>query len=79
MIVCPDDGETSVSVSIPLDEIKVKKTRGHKKDLKISDELILQWDTPVLKHLSTRTSVKVAIRSNKCLIWQQVVSNLLLM
>ena len=27
-VVCPDDNETSVSVSIPLDEIKVKKTRA---------------------------------------------------
>ena len=38
-VTCPDDGETPVEVEIPLDQIKVTKTRGHKKDLKISDEV----------------------------------------
>ena len=48
-VVCPDDGETSVSVSIPLDEIKVKKTRGHKKDLKISEEVAITMGYPSLE------------------------------
>ena len=34
-LTCPDDNVTTVEVDIPLDEIKVKKTRGHKTDLKI--------------------------------------------
>ena len=50
-VTCPDDEETTVSVSIPLDEIKVKKTRGHKRILKFLRKLLLRWDTPVLKHL----------------------------
>ena len=29
-VMCPDDGETEVKVAIPLDEIQVQKTRGHK-------------------------------------------------
>ena len=48
-VVCPDDNETSVSVSIPLDEIKVKKTRGHKKDLKISEEVAITMGYPSLE------------------------------
>ena len=48
-IVCPDDNETNVSVSIPLDEIKVKKTRGHKKDLKISDDVAITMGYPSLE------------------------------
>ena len=48
-VVCPDDNETSVSVSIPLDEIKVKKTRGHKKDLKISEEVAITMGYPTIE------------------------------
>ncbi len=48
-VVCPDDEETSVSISIPLDEIKVKKTRGHKKEIKISDEVAITMGYPSLE------------------------------
>ena len=47
-LTCPDDGETTVEVDIPLDEIKVKKTRGHKTDLKISDEVTITMGYPSL-------------------------------
>ncbi|WLW36847.1 baseplate hub assembly chaperone [Synechococcus phage S-8S29] len=45
-ITCPDDGETTVPVSIPLDEIKVIKTRGHKNELKLSDEIMVTMGYP---------------------------------
>jgi len=45
-LTCTDDGETQVPVSIPLDEIKVVKTRGHKKELKISDEIVVTMKYP---------------------------------
>tara|TARA_B100000965_G_scaffold286820_1_gene244647 strand:+ start:349 stop:1056 length:708 start_codon:yes stop_codon:yes gene_type:complete len=48
-VTCPDDNETTVSVSIPLDEIKVKKTRGHKKDLKISDDVAITMGYPTIE------------------------------
>jgi|TARA_B100000427_G_scaffold169075_1_gene140558 hypothetical protein len=48
-VTCPDDNETTVSVSIPLDEIKVKKTRGHKKDLKISEEVAITMGYPTIE------------------------------
>tara|TARA_B100001113_G_scaffold37331_1_gene26531 strand:- start:7585 stop:8295 length:711 start_codon:yes stop_codon:yes gene_type:complete len=48
-LTCPDDNETEVKVSIPLEEIKVKKTRGHKKDLKISDEVAITMGYPSLE------------------------------
>ena len=48
-VVCPDDDKTNVSVSIPLDEIKVKKTRGHKKDLKISDDVSITMGYPTIE------------------------------
>ena len=49
MITCPDDGETEIKVSIPLDEIKVVKTRGHKKDIKLSDEVAVTMGYPSLQ------------------------------
>ena len=42
------DNETTVEVDIPLDEIKVKKTRGHKTDLKITDEVTITMGYPSL-------------------------------
>ena len=48
-ITCPDDGETEVKVAIPLDEIKVVKTRGHKKDIKLSDEVAVTMGYPSLQ------------------------------
>ena len=48
-VTCPDDGETTVKVKIPLDDIKVQKTRGHKKELKLSDEVIVNMCYPSLE------------------------------
>ena len=47
-LTCPDDNVTTVEVDIPLDEIKVKKTRGHKTDLKITDEVTITMGYPSL-------------------------------
>jgi len=47
-ITCPDDDETTVQVSIPLDEIKVHKTRGHKTEIKLSDDVIITMGYPSL-------------------------------
>lgn len=48
-VMCPDDGETEVKVSIPLDEIQVQKTRGHKAELKLDENIILTMGYPTLK------------------------------
>ena len=47
-VTCPDDGETQVDVSIPLDQIKVIKTKGHKKEIKLSEEVVLTMKYPSL-------------------------------
>jgi len=47
-VTCPDDEVTIVDVTIPLDEIKVIKTKGHKKEIKISDEVVLTMKYPSL-------------------------------
>ncbi|AOO00742.1 baseplate hub subunit [Synechococcus phage S-RIM2] len=48
MVICPDDGETEVAISIPLDDIKVVKTRGHKREMKLSDEIVITMGYPSL-------------------------------
>ena len=47
-LTCPDDNVTTVEVDIPLDEIKVTKTRGHKKDLKVSSDVTITMGYPKL-------------------------------
>jgi len=56
-LTCPDDNETTVEVEIPLDEIKVKKTRGHKTDLKISNEVTITMGYPSLDTFVTMNFV----------------------
>jgi hypothetical protein len=48
-VTCPDDDETEVKVTIPLDEIKVVKTRGHKKDIKLSSDVAISMTYPNLE------------------------------
>jgi len=47
-VTCPDDDETEVKVNIPLDEIKVKKTRGHSKEVKLDGDITLTMGYPSL-------------------------------
>jgi len=47
-VTCSDDDETEVQVSIPLDEIKVKKTRGHKTEIKLDENVIITMGYPDL-------------------------------
>jgi len=47
-VTCPDDNETQVEMSINIDDIKVKKTRGHKNIVKLDDELSMKLKYPSL-------------------------------
>ena len=47
-VTCPDDGETQVEMSINIDDIKVKKTRGHKNIIKLDSELSMKLAYPSL-------------------------------
>ena len=48
IVTCPDDGETTAKVSIPLDQIKVKKTKGHKSSIQLTDECAIEMGYPSL-------------------------------
>ena len=47
-VTCPDDGETKVEMEIPIDSIKVQKTRGHKNIVKLDNDLMMKLKYPSL-------------------------------
>ena len=47
-LICPDDGKTSVPVTIDLDDIKVIKTEGHSNIVKLDDSLMMELKYPSL-------------------------------
>ena len=48
LVNCPDDKTTQVKAKIPLDQIKVKKTRGHKNTIQLTDECAVEMNYPSL-------------------------------
>tara|TARA_A100000164_G_scaffold380665_1_gene428955 strand:- start:541 stop:1248 length:708 start_codon:yes stop_codon:yes gene_type:complete len=46
MMTCPDDNETQVKVTVPLEDVKVKIDPKHKKELKINQEVGLVMKYP---------------------------------
>ncbi len=48
-VTCPDDGKTAVEMVVNLDDIKVKKTRGHKDTIKLDDTLSMKLRYPSIK------------------------------
>ena len=48
-VTCPDDGKTAVEMVVNLDDIKVKKTRGHKDTIKLDDTLSMKLKYPSIK------------------------------
>ena len=47
-VICPDDGETKVSVTVYVDEIKVIKPKDHKIDIVLDDKMTLRMKYPSL-------------------------------
>ena len=47
-IICPDDGETTVPVTIALDDIKITKNPEHTNKIKIDDSLMMEMKYPSL-------------------------------
>ncbi len=60
LITCPDDGTTKVPVSINLDEIKIKESKNHLRDIKLNGNLILRMKYPSLKEF-VKTNFTTAI------------------
>ena len=47
-LICPDDNETEVSVSVSLDDIKVQKPEGHSNQIKLDNNLMMELKYPSL-------------------------------
>ena len=47
-LVAPDDGETTVTVRIDLEDIKVVETEGHDKQIRLDDNLMMEMKYPSL-------------------------------
>ena len=48
-IICPDDNETNVLVSIDLDEIKVQKNEEHTNKIKVDNSIMMEMKYPSLE------------------------------
>jgi hypothetical protein len=48
-IICPDDGETVVPVTINIDEIEVQRFDGHEPKIKIDDNIMIEMKYPTLE------------------------------
>ena len=48
-LICPDDDETSVSVKINVDDIKVLKNKDHNKQIKVDDSIMMEMKYPSLE------------------------------
>jgi len=47
-IICPDDGETQVPVTINLDDIKVQKDENHTNRIRLDDNIMMEMKYPSL-------------------------------
>ena len=47
-VTCPDDGETSVSVKINLDDIQIEKSEDHTNKIKVDDSIMMEMKYPSL-------------------------------
>jgi hypothetical protein len=47
-IICPDDGETQVTVKINLDDIKVEKNENHTNKIKVDNSILMEMKYPSL-------------------------------
>ena len=48
-IIAPDDGETEIAITIPLDEIEVTKNPEHNKQIRLSNDLMMEMKYPSLE------------------------------
>ena len=59
-VTCPDDGVTTVGVSVFLDDIKVKFDDRHERDIKLDDELSLRMKYPTIEMVMDTNTESVA-------------------
>lgn len=48
-VICPDDGETEVPVTISVDDIKVTKNENHTRQIKVDENIMMELKYPSLE------------------------------
>lgn len=48
-VICPDDGETEVPVTINVDDIKVTKNENHTRQIKVDENIMMELKYPSLE------------------------------
>ena len=73
-IICPDDGETEVKVSINLDDIQVVTNEDHTKTVKLDDQYQMDMKYPLLiSSLETTLNLKVLTWINHLILLEPVL------
>ena len=58
-IVCPDDGKTSVPVTINLDDIQIQKSEEHNNKIKLDEKIMMEMKYPSLDTTQVDQSFKL--------------------
>ena len=57
-VPCDDDKEVKVPVSIPVDAVKINFPKGHKKEIKLNDDIVVVMKYPNLEYFATVSFAK---------------------
>ena len=71
-VLCPDDGETSVSVKLAIDDINITMLENHTNEIMIQDDVKIVFRYPILSDMEGMISSKSNVESvyqliNKCI------------
>ena len=68
IVTCPDDGETTVPVTIYLDEIKVVFDEEHEANIKLDDTYSVQMKYPTMEEVMAADSENISVEESLTLI-----------
>jgi len=68
IVTCPDDGETTVPVTIYLDEIKVVFDKDHEANIKLDDTYSVQMKYPTMEEVMAADSENISVEESLTLI-----------
>lgn len=68
IVTCPDDGETTVPVTIYLDEIKVVFDEEHEANIKLDDTYSVQMKYPTMEEVMAADAENISVEESLTLI-----------
>ena len=68
IVTCPDDGETTVPVTIYLDEIKVVFDKDHEANIKLDDTYSVQMKYPTMEQVMEADAENISVQESLELI-----------